>query len=46
MTKNVITIKADASANTARKLLHEHHVEKLVVDDNSGHCTGLITAKY
>ena len=45
MTKNVITIEADASAGTARKLLHEHRIEKLVVVDNSGHCTGLITVK-
>ena len=33
MTKNVITIEADASAGTARKLLHEHRIEKLVVVD-------------
>ena len=45
MTKNVITIEADASAGTARKLLHEHRIEKLVVVDDSGHCTGLITVK-
>ena len=45
MTKSVITIEADASAGTARKLLHEHRIEKLVVVDNSGHCTGLITVK-
>ena len=45
MTENVVTIEADASAGTARKLLHEHRIEKLVVVDNSGHCTGLITVK-
>ena len=45
MTKDVVTISADASAGTARKLLHEHRIEKLVVVDEQGRCTGLITVK-
>ena len=45
MTKNVVTIAAEASAGTARKLLHEHRIEKLVVVDGEGRCTGLITVK-
>ncbi|MGC6529786.1 MAG: IMP dehydrogenase [Candidatus Puniceispirillaceae bacterium] len=45
MTKDVVTIEADASAGMARKLLHEHRIEKLVVVDDKHHCTGLITVK-
>ena len=45
MTKEVVTIEADASAGMARKLLHEHRIEKLVVVDKAHHCTGLITVK-
>ncbi|MGC6518135.1 MAG: IMP dehydrogenase [Candidatus Puniceispirillaceae bacterium] len=45
MTKEVVTIEADASAGMARKLLHEHRIEKLVVVDEHNHCTGLITVK-
>jgi len=45
MTKDVITISPDASAGTARKLLHEHRIEKLVVVDGDRRCTGLITVK-
>ena len=45
MTKDVVTIEADASAGMARKLLHEHRIEKLVVVDEHLHCTGLITVK-
>ena len=45
MTKDVVAIEADASAGMARKLLHEHRIEKLVVVDDKHHCTGLITVK-
>ena len=45
MTKDVVTIEPDASAGMARKLLHEHRIEKLVVVDKNQHCTGLITVK-
>ena len=45
MTKDVVTIDAESSAGTARKLLHEHRIEKLVVVDGDNHCTGLITVK-
>ena len=45
MTKDVVTIEPDASAGLARKLLHEHRIEKLVVVDENQHCTGLITVK-
>ena len=45
MTKNVITVKENVSKEEARKLLHQHRIEKLVVVDESGFCVGLITVK-
>ena len=45
MTKDVVTIEPDASMGTARKLLHENRIEKLVVVDGDHRCTGLITVK-
>ena len=45
MTKDVVTIEPDASMGTARKLLHENRIEKLVVVDSDHRCTGLITVK-
>ena len=45
MTKNVITVKENVSKEKARKLLHQHRIEKLVVIDQDGFCVGLITVK-
>ncbi len=45
MTKNVITVKENVSKEEARKLLHQHRIEKLVVVDKDGFCVGLITVK-
>ncbi len=45
MTKNVITVKENVSKEKARKLLHQHRIEKLVVVDEDGFCVGLITVK-
>ena len=45
MTKNVITVKESVSKEEARKLLHQHRIEKLVVVDEGGFCVGLITVK-
>ena len=45
MTPDVVTISPDASAGQARKLLHEHRIEKLVVVDENHSCIGLITVK-
>ena len=45
MTKNVITVKESVSKEEARKLLHQHRFEKLVVVDEDGFCVGLITVK-
>jgi len=45
MTPKVITVKETVSTEEARKLLHKHRIEKLVVVDKDGFCVGLITVK-
>ncbi|MEC7243467.1 MAG: IMP dehydrogenase [Pseudomonadota bacterium] len=45
MTKPVITVTESASPQEARRLLHEHRIEKLVVVDDQNICIGLITVK-
>ncbi len=45
MTANLITVKGDVSKEDAKKLLHKHRIEKLLVVDDAGRCTGLITVK-
>jgi IMP dehydrogenase len=46
MTKdNLITVSEGISLDDSKKLLHKHRIEKLLVVDQSGHLTGLITTK-
>lgn len=46
MTKdNLITVRAGISADEAKKLLHQHRIEKLLVVDDAFRCVGLITVK-
>ena len=45
MTCEVVTVSDGTSPEEARRLLHEHRIEKLVVVDDSGACIGLITVK-
>ena len=46
MTKEeLVTVKEGVSQEDAKRLLHQHRIEKLVVVDGSGNCTGLITVK-
>ncbi|MFN5351511.1 MAG: IMP dehydrogenase [Alphaproteobacteria bacterium] len=46
MTKdNLITVKEGVSLDDAKKLLHKHRIEKLVVVDGHYKCIGLITVK-
>jgi IMP dehydrogenase len=45
MTKRVITVQEDVDADSARRLLHQHRIEKLVVVDDEQRCVGLITVK-
>ena len=45
MTREVITIGESATQEDAKRLLHEHRIEKLVVVDGKQSCIGLITVK-
>lgn len=45
MTRDVITVRENVEREEARKLLHKHRIEKLLVVDESHHCVGLITVK-
>ena len=45
MTRDVITINEAATQADAKRLLHEHRIEKLVVVDDAHRCIGLITVK-
>ena len=46
MTKEkLITVKRSVSQDEAKKLLHQHRIEKLIVVDDAYHCIGLITVK-
>jgi len=41
----LITVTGDVDKLDAKKLLHKHRIEKLLVIDEEGRCTGLITVK-
>ena len=43
--ENLVTVREGVGQGQARKLLHENRIEKLLVVDENGHCTGLITVK-
>jgi len=45
MSKNVVTVKGNIEKAHAMQLMHERRIEKLVIVDDQGRCTGLITAK-
>jgi IMP dehydrogenase len=45
MTTKVITVQEGIDQAAAKKMLHENRIEKLVVVDAQGQCTGLITVK-
>ena len=46
MTKDrLITVREGVSSAEAKKLLHQHRIEKLLVVDEAYRCTGLITVK-
>ena len=45
MTKKVVTVKKNIKPEEAKRLLHLHRIEKLVVVDNNEKCIGLITVK-
>ena len=43
--ENLITVHADVDREEARRLLHRHRIEKLLVVDEQFRCVGLITVK-
>jgi IMP dehydrogenase len=43
--ENLVTVSADIGPEEARKLLHRHRIEKLLVVDEAYRCVGLITVK-
>jgi IMP dehydrogenase len=45
MTRELVTVREGVGRDEAKRLLHQHRIEKLVVVDNAYRCTGLITVK-
>jgi IMP dehydrogenase len=43
--ENLITVKENVDQQEAKRLLHKHRIEKLLVIDGEGRCVGLITVK-
>ena len=43
--ENLVTVSEGITLNQSKKLLHEHRIEKLLVVDQEGRLTGLITIK-
>src|SRR5580698_2609080 len=43
--KNLVTVREGVGKDEAKRLLHQHRIEKLLVVDDSYRCTGLITVK-
>ncbi|MBI2336979.1 MAG: IMP dehydrogenase [Deltaproteobacteria bacterium] len=45
MTKKLVTVNEKVTLEEAKKILHEHRIEKLLVVDQQGNLKGLITIK-
>jgi IMP dehydrogenase len=45
MTRTLITVKEGISKEEAKRLLHQHRIEKLLVVDDTYKCIGLMTVK-
>ncbi|MBA4226565.1 MAG: IMP dehydrogenase [Hyphomonas sp.] len=45
MTREVVTAQMDMAPSDARRLLHKHRIERLVIVDHEGRCLGLLTVK-
>jgi IMP dehydrogenase len=43
--KNLITVREGVGKDEAKRLLHQHRIEKLIVVDDAYRCTGLVTVK-
>ncbi|TWT10282.1 IMP dehydrogenase [Reyranella sp. CPCC 100927] len=45
MTQKVVTVREGVGPDEAKRLLHQHRIEKLIVVDDAHKCIGLITVK-
>ena len=45
MTQDLITVSEEVDSEEAKRLLHQHRIEKLLVTDDDGRCVGLVTVK-
>ncbi len=45
MTRNLVTVRESVNQGEAKRLLHQHRIEKLLVVDDDYRCVGLITVK-
>jgi IMP dehydrogenase len=45
MTRELVTVREGAGEDEAKRLLHKHRIERLIVVDAGGRITGLITVK-
>jgi IMP dehydrogenase len=45
MTRQLVTIREGAGEDEAKRLLHKHRIERLIVVDDQGRIAGLITVK-
>ncbi|MBV9552800.1 MAG: IMP dehydrogenase, partial [Alphaproteobacteria bacterium] len=45
MTRELVTVRESVDKEEAKRLLHQHRIEKLLVVDDTYRCTGLITVK-
>jgi IMP dehydrogenase len=43
--RNLVTVREDVTRELAKKLFHQHRIEKLLVVDDAGRCVGLLTVK-
>jgi IMP dehydrogenase len=42
---NLVTVRDGVGQDEAKRLLHQHRIEKLLVVDDAGNCVGLVTVK-
>ncbi|MFH1159159.1 MAG: IMP dehydrogenase [Pseudomonadota bacterium] len=45
MTREVVTVEGPVEKEMAKRMLHQHRIEKLVVVDEQGRCVGLVTVR-
>ena len=45
MTRDLVTVREGVGMDEAKRLLHQHRIEKLLVVDDAFRCVGLITVK-